>query len=157
LSMFFPLVMLYGIYFTFLPRQFLGYELEEKQYNIFPPGPVFFLLVTEKLVKRLMGERKMIFFPISIFFPHGPCCIWQCCGSGSGNGSVRIRNFWPDPDPIRNRNKHFGSGFETGSEINQRKGVFFSGKNKVVSYIFHIYTLLFAMFMLEQAVWLGTG
>jgi hypothetical protein len=33
--MFFPLVMLYGIYFTFLPRQFLGYELEEKQYNIF--------------------------------------------------------------------------------------------------------------------------
>ena len=32
--------------FTFLPRQLLGYELEEKQYNIFPPGPVFFLLVT---------------------------------------------------------------------------------------------------------------
>jgi hypothetical protein len=27
----------------------------------------------------------------------------QCCGSGSG--SVRIRNFWPDPDPIRIRNK----------------------------------------------------
>jgi hypothetical protein len=41
----FPLAMLYGIYFTFL----LGYE---KQYNIFPPGPVFFLLVTEKLVKK---------------------------------------------------------------------------------------------------------
>ena len=40
----FPLVMLYGIYFTFLPKQFLGYELEEKQYNIFPPGPVFFYL-----------------------------------------------------------------------------------------------------------------
>jgi hypothetical protein len=34
LSMFFPLVMLYGIYFTFLPRQFLGYELEEKQYTV---------------------------------------------------------------------------------------------------------------------------
>ncbi len=67
--MFFPLVMLYGIYFTFLPRLFLGYELEEKQYNISPPGPVFFLLVTEKLVKKLMGERKMVFFPISIFFP----------------------------------------------------------------------------------------
>jgi hypothetical protein len=65
----FPLVMLYGIYFTFLPRQLLGYELEEKQYNIFPPGPVFFLLVTEKLVEKLMGERKMVFFPISIFFP----------------------------------------------------------------------------------------
>jgi len=61
--------MLYGIYFTFLPRQLLGYELEEKQYNIFPPGPVFFLLVTEKLVEKLMGERKMVFFPISIFFP----------------------------------------------------------------------------------------
>ncbi len=50
-SMFFPMAMLYGIYFTFLLRQLLGYELEEKQYNIFPPGPVFFLLVTEKLVK----------------------------------------------------------------------------------------------------------
>ena len=68
----FPLAMLYGIYFTFLPRQLLGYEFEEKQYNIFPPGPVFFLLVTEKLVKKSMGERKMYFFPISIFFPHGP-------------------------------------------------------------------------------------
>ena len=53
----FPLAMLYGIYFTgtFLPRQLLGYELEEKQYNISPPGLVFFLLVTEKLVKKLMG------------------------------------------------------------------------------------------------------
>ena len=28
-----------------------------------PPGPVFFLLVTEKLVKKLMGERKIVFFP----------------------------------------------------------------------------------------------
>jgi hypothetical protein len=63
--------MLFGIYFTFLPRQLLGYELEEKQYNIFPPGPVFFLLVTEKL----MGKEKWYFFPISIFFPLGPCCI----------------------------------------------------------------------------------
>jgi hypothetical protein len=70
LSMFFPLAMLYGIYFTFLPRQLLGYELEEKQYNIFPPGPVFFLLVTEKLVKKLMGERKMVFFfPFPYFSP----------------------------------------------------------------------------------------
>ncbi len=59
--------MLYDIYFTFLPRQFLGYELEEKQYNIFPPGPVFFLLVTEKLVKKLMGERKQYFFPFPYF------------------------------------------------------------------------------------------
>jgi hypothetical protein len=50
--MFSPLAMLYGIYFTFLPRQLFGYELEEKRYNIFPPGPVFFLLVTEKLVKN---------------------------------------------------------------------------------------------------------
>jgi hypothetical protein len=63
LSMFFPLVMLYGIYFTFLPRQFLGYELEEKQYNIFPPGPVFFLLVTEKLVKKLMGGNAVFGSP----------------------------------------------------------------------------------------------
>jgi hypothetical protein len=69
LSMFFPLVMLYGIYFTFLPRQFLGYELEEKQYNIFPPGPVFFLIVIEKLVKKLMGERKRYFFPFPYFSP----------------------------------------------------------------------------------------
>ncbi len=23
-----------------------------------------------------MGARKMVFFPISMFFPHGPCCIW---------------------------------------------------------------------------------
>ena len=62
--------MLYGIYFTFLPRQLLGYELEEKKYNIFPPGPVFFLLVTEKLVKKLIGERKMvIFFPFPYFSP----------------------------------------------------------------------------------------
>ncbi len=61
--MFFPLVMLYGIYFTFLPRQFLGYELEEKQYNIFPPGPVFFLLVTEKLVKKLMGGNAVFGSP----------------------------------------------------------------------------------------------
>ncbi len=69
--MFFPLVMLYGIYFTFLPRQFFGYELEEKQYNIFPPGPVFFLLVTltEKLVRKLMGERKWYFFPFPYFSP----------------------------------------------------------------------------------------
>jgi hypothetical protein len=29
----------------------------------------------------------------------------QCCGSGSGTGSVRIRNFWPEPDPIRIRNR----------------------------------------------------
>ncbi len=36
----------------------------------------FFLLVTEKIVKKLMGERKMVFFPISIYFPHRPCCIW---------------------------------------------------------------------------------
>jgi hypothetical protein len=34
--MFFSLAMLYGIYFTFLARQLFGYELEEKQYNIFP-------------------------------------------------------------------------------------------------------------------------
>ncbi len=31
------------------------------------------------------------------------CTCFQCCGSR------RIRNFWPDPDLIRNRNKRFGS------------------------------------------------
>jgi hypothetical protein len=31
----------HAVWYLFLPRQFLGYELEEKQYNIFPPGPVF--------------------------------------------------------------------------------------------------------------------
>ncbi len=51
--------MLYGIYFTFL----LGYELKEKQYNIFPPGLVFFLLVTEKLVKKINGGNKNGIFP----------------------------------------------------------------------------------------------
>jgi hypothetical protein len=64
--MFFPLVMLYGIYFTFLPRQLLGYELEEKQYNIFPPGPVFFLLVTEKISG---GKKNGIFSHFHIFPP----------------------------------------------------------------------------------------
>jgi hypothetical protein len=64
-SMFFPLAMLYGIYFTFL----LGYELKEKQYNIFPPGLVFFLLVTEKLVKKMNGERKIVFFSHFHIFP----------------------------------------------------------------------------------------
>ena len=62
--------MLYGIYFTFLPRQLLGYELEEKQYNIFPPGPVFFLLVTEKLVKKINGGKKNgVFSPFPYFSP----------------------------------------------------------------------------------------
>ncbi len=65
----FPLAMLYGIYFTFIPRQLLGYELDEKQDNNFPPGPVFFLLVTEKLVRKLMGERKMVFFSHFHIFP----------------------------------------------------------------------------------------
>ncbi len=35
------------------------------------------------------------------------CWITPCCGFGSG----RIRNFWTNPDPIRNRNKCFGSWF----------------------------------------------
>ncbi len=47
----------------------------------------------------------------------------QCCGSGS----VRIRNFWLDPDPIRIRNKHFR--FKT----NLSKGVLFLGQKKVIS------------------------
>jgi hypothetical protein len=52
--------MLYGIYFTFLPRQLLGYELEEKQYNIFSP---IILIVTLKEHKNPTGGKYMIFFP----------------------------------------------------------------------------------------------
>jgi hypothetical protein len=49
--------------------------------------------------------------------------VWkQCCRSGSEIRSVRIRNFWLDPDPIRNRNKHFGSGFESGFESGSKTG-----------------------------------
>jgi hypothetical protein len=44
--------MLYGIYFAFLPRQLLGYELEEKQYKIFPPGPVFFRVGIKKPTQK---------------------------------------------------------------------------------------------------------
>ncbi len=61
--------MLYDIYFTFLPRQLLGYELEEKQYNIFPPWSSFFPTCDRKLVKKLIGERKMVFFPYFHIFP----------------------------------------------------------------------------------------
>jgi hypothetical protein len=61
---------------SFLPRELLRYEHEEKKYNIFPPGPVFFLLVTEKLVKKFNGGKKMVNFShISIFFPLGLFCI----------------------------------------------------------------------------------
>jgi hypothetical protein len=28
------------------------------------------------LVKKLMGERKMVFFPNFHIFSLGPCCIW---------------------------------------------------------------------------------
>ncbi len=70
LSMFFPLVFI----LPFFLDSFLDMSLRRNNI-IFPPGPVFFLLVTEKLVKKLRGERKL-FFSISIFFPHGPCCIW---------------------------------------------------------------------------------
>jgi len=77
--------MLYGIYFSFLPRQLLGNELEEKQYNIFPPGPAFFLLVTEKLVKKLMGEKNGIFSPFPYFSP----MVHAVFGSPSQTVTVR--------------------------------------------------------------------
>ncbi len=72
--------------------------------------------------------------------------IQQCCGSGSGTGSVRIRNFWPDPDPIQNRNKHFGSRFEsgfetgseTGSEIQKKKEPYIQAKIRCFHTIIHI-------------------
>jgi hypothetical protein len=60
--------MLYGIYFTFLPRQLLGYELEEKQYNIFPPGPVFFPIYDRKTCKT-WGKEKWYFFPFPYISP----------------------------------------------------------------------------------------
>jgi hypothetical protein len=60
-----------------------------------------------------------------------------------------------DPDPIRIRNKHFGSGFEsgfesgfkfgsetgskTGSKTNLSKGVLFLGQKKVISDNFGIF------------------
>ncbi len=54
-------------------------------------------------------------------YPYLSCSSKQCCGSG------RIRNFWSDPDPIRNRNKRFGSGFESrfesGSETGSEKNL----------------------------------
>jgi hypothetical protein len=67
-SMFFPLAMLYGIYFTFLPDSFLDMSLRRNNI-IFSPLVQFFLLVKEKLVKKLMGERKFVFFPFPYFSP----------------------------------------------------------------------------------------
>ncbi len=67
--MFFPLAILYGIYFTFLPRQLLGYELEEKQYYTFPPGPVFFPTCDRKTCKKINGGKNSIFFPFPYFSP----------------------------------------------------------------------------------------
>jgi hypothetical protein len=92
--MFFPLAMLYGIYFTFLPRQLLGYELEEKQKNIFPPSS-FFPTCDRKTCKKLMGKRKMEFFPISIFFPLGPCCIWFPFSDSYGIEVYENDDFYP--------------------------------------------------------------
>ncbi len=55
----------------------------------------------------------------------------------SGNLSL---HFWPDP--IRNRNKRFGSGFESVFEFGSETGwALFSGRNKVgfiLLYKFHI-------------------
>jgi hypothetical protein len=95
-----------------------------------------------------------------------------CCRSGTESGSVRIQNFWPDSDPIRNQNKHFGSGFEsrfksgfksgseTGSEINQKKEPYIYAKIRwfhMIIQISHLHVVVCAMYMLEQTVWLGTG
>ena len=67
--MFFPLAMLYGIYFTFLPRQLLGYELEEKQYNIFPLVQFFSYLWQKNLKKINGGKKNGIFSPFPYFSP----------------------------------------------------------------------------------------
>jgi hypothetical protein len=46
-----------------------------------------------------VGCEGRAYFSFTLgFVDHGPTNYKQCCGSG------RIRNFWPDPDPIRNRN-----------------------------------------------------
>ena len=71
--------------------------------------------------------------------------VLQCCGSGSrtGTGSERIRNFLPDP--IRNRNKRFGSGFGslTGSEKTCKKEHYFQAEiswfHMIIHTVFHIY------------------
>ena len=33
--------------------------------------------MSSKTKKNQWGKEKWYFFPISIFFPHGQCCIWQ--------------------------------------------------------------------------------
>jgi hypothetical protein len=75
MSMFSPcvcfslLAMLYGIYFTFLPRQLLGYELEEKQYNNFPPWSSFFPTCDRKTCKKINRAKKNGSFPHLHIFP----------------------------------------------------------------------------------------
>jgi hypothetical protein len=54
---------------------------------------------------------------------------------------IRIRKdpkLLPDPDPIRKRNKHFGSRFESGSEINQKKEPYIQAKIRWFHTFIHI-------------------
>ena len=75
MSMFFPLAMLYGIYFTFFLDSFLDVSLSRNNI-IFSPLVQFFSSCDRKTCKKINGGKKNGIFPISIFFPHGPCCIW---------------------------------------------------------------------------------
>ena len=49
--------------------QLLGYELDEKQYNIFPPGPVFFPTCDRKTCKKINGGKKNGIFSHFHIFP----------------------------------------------------------------------------------------
>ncbi len=79
---------------------------------------VFFIQYMYIIFNDLDPDPQHCFFDLSILLLSSFSSILFNCGS------VRIRNFWQDPDPIRNRTKHFGSGFESGSEtrseINQK-------------------------------------
>jgi hypothetical protein len=125
----FPLALLYGIYFTFL----LGYELKEKQYNIFPPGPVFFLLGTEKLVKKMNGGKKNgIFSPLPYFSPLDHAVF----GSPSQTVTVlRCMKWWVLPsvaDPgCLSRIPDLGSWIPDPKMATKERG-----EKKLLSYIF---------------------
>ena len=69
MSMFSPWSCCMVFILPFFLDSFLDMSLRRNNIIFSPLVQFFFLLVTEKLVRKLMGERKMVFFPISIFFP----------------------------------------------------------------------------------------
>jgi hypothetical protein len=46
--------------------------------------------------KQNTGSRSGSERKTNEYFPNSP---YQCCGSGTGSGSARIRNFLQDPEP----------------------------------------------------------